>query len=90
MTITCHRVLVTAVWWEEGCLPLQGPGAQPLPPLFFGPSWRLWWNQGQSTPGLRRRDEIALATSARHREGTRVKLISKAPCSPWHPKLGLP
>ena len=42
VTITCHWVLVTVAWWKEGHLALQRPGAQPLPPLFFGPSWRLW------------------------------------------------
>lgn len=42
VTITCHWVLVTVAWWKEGHLALQRHGAQPLPPLFFGPSWRLW------------------------------------------------
>lgn len=69
VTVIYHQERVGAAWWGGEHLPLQGLGAWPLPPLFFGPGWWLWWSQGQSTPGLQHRDAISLATSARHGDG---------------------
>lgn len=60
-----------------------------LPPLFFGLSWRLQESRPVHPRPPARDDRRA--TSARHREGVRAQPdTSKAPCSPWHPKPGLP